>query len=200
MLICFVIWTICSALYETRGDTRAGQAIVAFIFLYSTSYALAWNGLLIAYTVEILPYRIRAKGLMVQSFFVQAALVFNQYVNPIGLERLTPQYRFYIIYCCWLAFELVIVYFCKLSLGSRETFADLTFPQSTLRPKDQLLRRLQRSSTVKMLKLVLLPLRSSRPMSERTLRSTLRMLAGSRTTETYQRARWLFHVCAGKGD
>lgn len=50
---------------------------------------------------------------MLVNFFVQAALVFNQYVNPVGLEKLHPQYKFYVIYCCWLLFELVIVYFCK---------------------------------------------------------------------------------------
>jgi len=184
MLICFVIWTICSALYETRGDTRAGQAIVAFIFLYSTSYALAWNGLLIAYTVEILPYRIRAKGLMVQSFFVQAALVFNQYVNPIGLEKLVPQYRFYIIYCCWLAFELVIVYFCKFLYGPQRTAAPSNVFQSTLRPRDQLSRRLRRSLMVRMPRSVLPPPRSSRTMLERKLRSMLKILAEPRTTES----------------
>jgi len=149
MLICFVLWTICSALYETEGNKQAGQAIVAFIFLYSTSYALAWNGLLIAYTVEILPYRIRAKGLMVQSFFVQAALVFNQYVNPIGLEKLLPQYKFYIVYCCWIAFELVIVYFCK-SIVTRLHLVISNIKQSTSRPRDQLSRKLPRSLMARM--------------------------------------------------
>ncbi|KAK3061295.1 hypothetical protein LTR53_019827 [Teratosphaeriaceae sp. CCFEE 6253] len=44
------------------------------------------------------------------NFFIQVALVFNQYINPIGLKRLHPQWKFYTIYCCWIAFELVIVY------------------------------------------------------------------------------------------
>ena len=37
-----------------------------------------------------------------------AALFFNQYVNPIALENL--QWKYYIIYCCFLAFEVVILY------------------------------------------------------------------------------------------
>lgn len=66
---------------------------------------------MVAYAVEILPYKIRAKGLMLLNFFIQAALVFNQYINPIGLDNLTPRWRFYAIYCGWIAFEVLFVYF-----------------------------------------------------------------------------------------
>lgn len=62
-----------------------------------------------SYTVEILPYRIRSKGLMVFQVFVSAALVFNQYVNPIALGALG--WRYYIVYTCWLAFETVYLFF-----------------------------------------------------------------------------------------
>lgn len=36
--------------------------------------------LLVAYTVEILPFRIRAKGLVIMNLAVNITLVFNQYV------------------------------------------------------------------------------------------------------------------------
>ncbi|KAK0347959.1 hypothetical protein LTR91_005840 [Friedmanniomyces endolithicus] len=111
MLITFVIWTICTALFEDSGNLGAGKAVIAMIFLFSATYAFAWSGLLVAYTVEIMPFKLRAKGLMVMNFFVQVALVFNQYINPIGLARLNPQWKFYTIYCCWIAVELVVVYF-----------------------------------------------------------------------------------------
>lgn len=78
MLICFTIWTVCTALYDLRGNLVAGKTVIAFIFLFSMSYAFAWSGLLVAYTVEIMPFKLRAKGLMLMNFFVQAALVFNQ--------------------------------------------------------------------------------------------------------------------------
>jgi len=35
----------------------------------------------------------------------------HRYINPIGLARLNPQWKFYTIYCCWIAVELVVVYF-----------------------------------------------------------------------------------------
>lgn len=78
MLICFTLWTVCTALFDLHNNLAAGKAVIAFIFLFSASYAFAWSGLLVAYTVEILPFKLRAKGLMVMNFFVQAALVFNQ--------------------------------------------------------------------------------------------------------------------------
>ncbi|KAJ9629509.1 hypothetical protein H2203_001883 [Taxawa tesnikishii (nom. ined.)] len=110
MLICFTLWTICVALFD-QGNKAAGKAVVAFIWLHSATYAFAWSGLLVAYTVEIMPFKIRAKGLMLMNFFVQVALVFNQYINPIGLDNITPKWKFYVIYCVWIAVELTVVYF-----------------------------------------------------------------------------------------
>jgi MFS family permease len=129
MLICFILWTICSAIYQDSGNHGAGQAVIAFIWIFNFSYALAWSGLLVAYTVEIMPYKIRAKGLMIMNFWVQVALVINQYVNPLGFTHLNPNWKLYTIYTvsadislcqrpamltlpqCWIAFELVFVYF-----------------------------------------------------------------------------------------
>ncbi|KAF2096612.1 general substrate transporter [Rhizodiscina lignyota] len=114
MFVIFVLWTACSGLYDTEGNKAAGKAVVAFVFLFGVMYNFAWNGLMMAYAVEILPYKIRAKGIMLLNLFVQAALVFNQYINPIGLASLLPHWRFYAIYCGWLVFELIFVYFFYL--------------------------------------------------------------------------------------
>ena len=111
MLIVFIFWTICSARYEATSSPSAGKAVVAFIWIFNVCYSFAWSGLLVAYTVEILPFKIRAKGLMVMNFWIQAALCINQYVNPIGFQHLNPAWKLYTIYTCWLGFELVFVYF-----------------------------------------------------------------------------------------
>jgi hypothetical protein len=42
-------------------------------------------------------------------FCVDASLFFNSYVNPIALDKIN--WKYYIVYDVWLAFELVIVYF-----------------------------------------------------------------------------------------
>jgi len=40
---------------------------------------------------------------------VDLALFFNSYVNPIALAKLN--WKYYIVYDCWLVFEFMIVYF-----------------------------------------------------------------------------------------
>lgn len=111
MCVVFVLWTIAASQQEQTGNMHAGRAVIAFIWLFSVAYALAWSGLLVAYTVEILPFKIRAKGLMLMNFFIQCALTINQYVNPLGFEYLKPNWKFYIIYAVWLFVELVFVCF-----------------------------------------------------------------------------------------
>ncbi|KAL9616004.1 MAG: hypothetical protein Q9160_009075 [Pyrenula sp. 1 TL-2023] len=111
MLVVFILWTICSARYEANGSKAAGQAVIAFIWIFSVCYAFAWSGLLVAYTVEILPFKIRAKGLMIMNFWIQVALTINQYVNPLGFDGLDPDWKLYMIYTFWITFELIFVYF-----------------------------------------------------------------------------------------
>ncbi|KAF2468806.1 general substrate transporter [Lindgomyces ingoldianus] len=111
MCVTFILWTICSSEQETKHSEAAGRAVIAFIWIFSVAYALAWSGLLVAYTVEILPFKIRAKGLMLMNFFIQVALTINQYVNPLGFDHLKPNWKFYTIYSVWLFLELLFVSF-----------------------------------------------------------------------------------------
>ncbi|KAL3465005.1 major facilitator superfamily domain-containing protein [Aspergillus heterothallicus] len=109
MLVEFVVWTICSARYDTAGNTTAANSVIAMIYVYYLFYNIAWSGLLVGYTVEILPYSLRAKGMTVMWFCIDAALFFNQYVNPIALDDLG--WKYYIFYCVLLAVELAVVWF-----------------------------------------------------------------------------------------
>ncbi|KAK5240028.1 hypothetical protein LTR40_006852, partial [Exophiala xenobiotica] len=47
-------------------------------------------------------------GMTVMFLMVDLALFFNQYVNPIALANI--KWKYYIVYCVWLAVELVVVY------------------------------------------------------------------------------------------
>lgn len=75
MLISFTIWTACSAVYAKTGNEGAGKAVLAMIFLFYGIAGFAWPGLTVAYCVEILPYKIRAKGLALNMAFVSIASV-----------------------------------------------------------------------------------------------------------------------------
>lgn len=73
MLVAFIVWTICSARYDISKASGAANAVVAMIYIYYVFYNIAWSGLLVGYTVEILPYSIRAKGMTVVWFCIDAA-------------------------------------------------------------------------------------------------------------------------------
>jgi hypothetical protein len=82
-------WTIISSQFEKTGDVKsAGYPQFVFIWLFSVFYALAWSGLLVAYSLSILPYKLRAKGLMIMNLTVQAALVLGNYTNAIAWDSM----------------------------------------------------------------------------------------------------------------
>ncbi|KAK0746080.1 general substrate transporter [Schizothecium vesticola] len=108
----FIFWTLTSALHDEKKAPGADKAMIFFIWVFGIFYSLAWSGLLVGYTIEILPYRLRAKGLMIMNIFVQAALTLNIYANPIAFKAFEGHtWRFYLIYTCWIFLELVFVYF-----------------------------------------------------------------------------------------
>ncbi|KAH9919814.1 hexose transporter [Fomitopsis serialis] len=109
MLLFFMLQTVCTARYLIAGNAAAAHAVIAFIFLFYGFYDLAFTPLIVSYTVEILPFSVRAKGFNIFNFTISVALIFNQYVNPIALDAIS--WKYYIVYICWLAFELVFLWF-----------------------------------------------------------------------------------------
>lgn len=110
MLGSFIVWTACAGTFHKDPlNAAAGHTVIAMIFIYYVFYNMAWSGLLVGYSAEILPYSLRAKGMTLMFLMVDLALFFNQYVNPIALKHL--DWKYYIVYCCWIAAELVVVYF-----------------------------------------------------------------------------------------
>ncbi|KAJ7113157.1 general substrate transporter [Mycena epipterygia] len=117
MTLFFVVQTICFARFRISGNEYAAHSVIAFIFLYYAAYDLAFTPLIVTYTLEILPYNIRAKGFNIFNFTISLTLIFNQYVNPIALDALN--WKYYIVYCVWLACEFVFLYFFVIETKSR---------------------------------------------------------------------------------
>ena len=88
MFFTFIVWTTAAGEYVENGVKGAGNLVVACVYIYYVFYNMAWSGLLVGYAAEILPYSLRAKGLTVMFLMVDLALFFNQYVNPIALEKI----------------------------------------------------------------------------------------------------------------
>ena len=72
-------------------------------------YDIAWTPLNIAYTVEVLPYHLRARGLAIWQMATAGALCINTWVNPIALKSIG--YYYYIVYIAILVYLLVVAYF-----------------------------------------------------------------------------------------
>ncbi|KAG0701572.1 general substrate transporter [Suillus ampliporus] len=113
MVVFWAAQTICFSIHQETGSVAAGDAVIAFIFLYFAFCEcfvalIAFSPLVVSYTVEILPFALRAKGFIVFNFMISLSLIFNQYVNPIALEAL--QWKYYLVYLFWLCFEFVFCY------------------------------------------------------------------------------------------
>lgn len=106
--VVFNIFTIIAARYDIAPANGLGRGFIVSIFFYGIFYDIK-SGVMAAYTTEILPYGLRAKGFVWLNFCVTAALFFNQFVNGIAIDALA--WKYYIFYCVFLAFEVGIVYF-----------------------------------------------------------------------------------------
>ena len=121
-LASYAIWTGLEASYEKSlgpdgagGDEKVARAVLAVIMLFGFFYSIGWGTLQVTYSIEILPFSLRARGLVLYNLFCALALTFNQYVNPIGVTSVG--WKFYVVYDVWILFELVVVYFLFVETG-----------------------------------------------------------------------------------
>jgi len=117
MTIFWTIQTICLSLYSQFKLPGTGPVIIVMIFLYYAFYDIAFTPLILSYTVEILPFALRAKGFMLFGVAFALSLIFNQYVNPIALDRIG--WKYYLVYVFWLMFEVVFVFFYVVETKNR---------------------------------------------------------------------------------
>lgn len=93
------------ALLQYRLQCIDLQYVIPFRLFLSDMVA----NLLIAFLVELFPYSQRSRGISIFQFWGRGAAFFTTFVNPIGLKNIS--WKWLITYCCWLAFEIVFVYF-----------------------------------------------------------------------------------------
>lgn len=157
-LVIYIIWTALEATYEkavdlsgdgTGGPDGVAKGVIAMIFLFNVIFTLGWGVLQVTYVVEILPFNLRARGLVLYNLFVALALIFNQYANPIGVTN--SGWKFYITYDVWLAFEVVVVYFLFVETGKlslEETAAVLDGKAMETKLTEEVARKTEKSMGV----------------------------------------------------
>jgi sugar porter (SP) family MFS transporter len=114
LLCCYIAWTVSMERAQTAAqagtpNNSANIATLFFIYAYSPCYNMGYNALTYTYMVEVWPYAERSSGIAFFQLFGRLAGFFTTFVNPIGLN--TVGWRYLISYCCWLAYEVVFVYF-----------------------------------------------------------------------------------------
>ncbi|KAK7691062.1 hypothetical protein QCA50_006165 [Cerrena zonata] len=134
MLVSFGAWTVTTALYNTLGIKAAAKATVPFVFIFYFFYDIAYTPMLIAYTLEILPFNIRAKGFAIMNLSVSLTLAFNQFVNPWALDALG--WKYYLVYCGWLIIELVFIVTCIVETRGRTLEETAALFDGEQRPQD----------------------------------------------------------------
>ena len=100
MLISYIVWTVCSAVFDKTGSIAAGRSVVGFIFIFYFHYDIAYTPLLLAYPTEIFPYYLRSKGVTAELIGVYGSLVIASFCNSIALESIG--WRYYIVFCVLL--------------------------------------------------------------------------------------------------
>jgi len=152
MLMTLPLWALTSSFIGMKTilpTAQAAKATIPFIFAFYFFYGLAYTPVMISYTLEILPYSIRAKGFALMNLVVSLALAFNQFVDPWALSMIG--WKYYLIYCAWLGFELVfvIVYIVETrgrTLEETAALFDTEEKLDTLLNRDSTIISLQRLS------------------------------------------------------
>lgn len=113
MVGAFVCWTITGAVYENSNGTNTGSgyAQLVFIWMFGIFYDIGFSGLLVAYALEVLPFHLRAKGMMIMNITVQAILAVGNQTNQIAWHNLPKHWNFMLFYTLWDTVEAVFVWF-----------------------------------------------------------------------------------------
>jgi Sugar (and other) transporter len=99
MVVSFILWTIMAAEYENHNQLQSwGIGQIVFVWIFGIFYSIGFSGLLVAYTLEVLPFHLRAKGVMIMNITVQAILALSAQTNPVAIEHLPHGWDFWLFY------------------------------------------------------------------------------------------------------
>jgi hypothetical protein len=123
----------------------SSKLIFLFVFKYAhltLNSSIAFTPLIVSYTVEVLPFALRAKGFNVFNFAISLSLIFNQYVNPIALDDIGWKYYVSPLSSSLRTSELSL-FSIRLSTAAGLPLSSCTSTSLLSRPRDFPLRKLQ---------------------------------------------------------
>jgi len=112
-LACCLTWLcMCVAAsifaHSNKTNVAAGNATLAFQFIFGSVYSIGFTPLQALYPVEVLSFEMRAKGMAFGSLVMNVVQIFNNYVWPVVLKRIA--WKSFMIFCVWCFVQAVITY------------------------------------------------------------------------------------------
>ena len=104
----WVCMAIVTAKYEDSGSAGLARAIVAFVVLFDIIFATGITPLQVLYTVEVMAFETRAKGVAFGFIAVNVAGLVNQFAWPIALAKIG--WKTYIILAAWCLLQALLIY------------------------------------------------------------------------------------------
>lgn len=128
MVFGFFLWTITGGVYENSeyatpptkdapdggvaySNKGAGYAQIAAVWIFGIFYDIGFSGLLVAYALEVLPFHLRAKGMMIMNITVQAILAIGNQTNKLAWNNFPNHWNFMLFYTLWDFCELIFVWY-----------------------------------------------------------------------------------------
>lgn len=181
MVLSFTIWTALAGKYESSGEVLSyGIAQIPFIWIFGVFYSIGFSGLLVAYTLEVLPFSLRAKGVMIMNITVQAILALSAQTNPLAIKNLPHAWNFWLFYTVSLIrLSDVITDSSSFGIFSKLFGFTLCFQK----PKASHSKRLPRSSMVRMQWLMLAWNRLQRRLRFVILRKVMKRMCESNVND-----------------
>ncbi|CAN6601004.1 hexose transporter Hxt8p [Trichomonascus vanleenenianus] len=118
----FSIFTILAAVNIEHDYTNKGlgYGAVTMIFVFQGVYHIV-APVVPTYVTEILPFSLRAKGIVIYNLGTLSIGLFNNFVNPIAMAAIS--WKYYIVFDVWMVVQCLVVYFFfpeTLGLGLEE--------------------------------------------------------------------------------
>ncbi|PPQ99579.1 LOW QUALITY PROTEIN: hypothetical protein CVT26_008400 [Gymnopilus dilepis] len=93
--------------FGNSSNTSGIYGTVAAIFLFQGTYSIGWTPILYLYPPEVLNYSIRANGMGVFQFFLNATAILIVFTMPVALNKLA--WKTYMINGAWDVIMLLLI-------------------------------------------------------------------------------------------